>query len=132
MRPPGWMLLIVALLFAPLALAQGDAEAGRELVLGGSHRFSSYALTFRIDEFGPDRSRLRAESRATFPGVTGGGSRRLVLGPRLPAAARRTVALLGDECTVDDGKARRELGYEGRVSVEAGLADLRSASVPRN
>jgi nucleoside-diphosphate-sugar epimerase len=44
-----------------------------------------------------------------------------------PPLDRMTIALLGDECTVDDGKARRDLGYAGRVSVEAGLADLRAA-----
>jgi nucleoside-diphosphate-sugar epimerase len=46
-----------------------------------------------------------------------------------PPLDRMTVALLGDECTVDDGKARRDLGYAGGVSVEAGLAELRAAPV---
>jgi nucleoside-diphosphate-sugar epimerase len=33
--------------------------------------------------------------------------------------------LIGGEVTVDDSKARRELGYAGRVSREAGLAELK-------
>jgi hypothetical protein len=53
---------------------------GRELALEGRHRFSTYALTFRLDPAGPDRTRLRAESRATFPGVLGATYRALVLG----------------------------------------------------
>lgn len=51
-----------------------------KLVLAGRHRFSSYALTFRIDELAAGRSRLRAESRAAFPGLTGTVYRMLVIG----------------------------------------------------
>ena len=58
------------------------AVPGRELALEGRHRFSTYALTFRLDPAGPDRTRLRAESCATFPGVLGGTYRALVLGTR--------------------------------------------------
>jgi hypothetical protein len=53
---------------------------GRELVLQGRHRFASYALIFRIEHIGPRRSRLRAESRAVFPGRAGRLYRRLVIG----------------------------------------------------
>jgi hypothetical protein len=70
---------------------------GRELVLGGRHRFSSYALIFRLAPAGPGRSRLTAETRATFPGPAGALYRLLVLGTgghavgvrRLLAAVRR-------------------------------------------
>ncbi|MEU6679011.1 hypothetical protein [Streptomyces sp. NPDC046925] len=73
----------------PRPLAEGStlpgfgvvaAVPGRELVLEGHHRFSSYALIFRIEHLGPGRSRLRAESRAVFPGPAGGLYRRLVIG----------------------------------------------------
>ncbi|MEV2194553.1 hypothetical protein AB0I02_26715 [Streptomyces phaeochromogenes] len=90
----------------PRPLAEGStlpgfrvaaAVPGRELVLGGRHRFSSYALIFRLEPAGPDRSRLTAETRATFPGPAGGLYRLLVLGTgghavavrRLLAAVRR-------------------------------------------
>jgi hypothetical protein len=53
---------------------------GSELVLAGRHRFSSYALIFRLEPVGSDRSRLRAESRAAFPGWPGGIYRLLVIG----------------------------------------------------
>lgn len=56
------------------------AVPGRELVLTGRHRFSSYALTFRLEETGAGRSLLRAESRAVFPGPAGGVYRALVIG----------------------------------------------------
>jgi hypothetical protein len=61
----------------PRPLAEGStfpgfrvvaAVPGRELVLEGRHRFSSYALIFRLEHVSPGRSRLRAESRAAFPG----------------------------------------------------------------
>jgi hypothetical protein len=70
---------------------------GQKLVLQGRHRFSSYALIFRLDPSGPGRSRLRAETRAAFPGLAGGLYRWLVIGTgghvvgmrRLLAAIRR-------------------------------------------
>ncbi|HYN96630.1 MAG TPA: hypothetical protein VES42_22535 [Pilimelia sp.] len=73
------------------------ALPGRELVLEGSHRFSAYALIFRLEPAGPGRSRLRAETRATFPGLAGGLYRRAVVGTgghvlvmrRMLAAVRR-------------------------------------------
>jgi hypothetical protein len=74
-----------------------SAIPGRELVLAGRHRFSSYALIFRLDQIGPERSRLRAETRAVFPGLMGGLYRLLVIGTgghvvgmrRLLSAVRR-------------------------------------------
>ena len=51
-----------------------------ELVLEGHHRFSSYALSFRVEHLRPGRSRLRAETRAAFPGVAGRAYRLLVIG----------------------------------------------------
>jgi hypothetical protein len=73
------------------------ASPHHELVLAGRHRFSSYALIFRLDEVGPRRSRLCAESRAAFPAVLGRLYRLLVVGTgghvlgvrRLLAAIRR-------------------------------------------
>jgi hypothetical protein len=58
------------------------AERPRELALVGGHRFSDYALIFRLDELGDGRTRLRAETRAVFPGVKGGVYRTLVIGTR--------------------------------------------------
>ncbi|MCX4918578.1 hypothetical protein [Streptomyces sp. NBC_00687] len=90
----------------PRPLAAGSALPGfhvtsalpdRELVLEGGHRFSSYALVFRIERTGRGRSALTAETRAVFPGATGGLYRRLVVGTgghtwatrRLLASVRR-------------------------------------------
>lgn len=50
------------------------------LGLSGQHRFSRYALVFRIDELSASRSRLRAETRAEFPGLKGRAYRTLVIG----------------------------------------------------
>ncbi|MFE9137037.1 hypothetical protein [Streptomyces sp. NPDC007355] len=52
---------------------------GQELALEGRHRFSVYRLVFRIDELPDGRSRLRAETRAAFPGAAGRVYRLLVI-----------------------------------------------------
>src|SRR4051794_11770653 len=44
------------------------AEPMRKLVLRGRHRFSSYALTFRLQAVDAHRTRIAAETRAAFPG----------------------------------------------------------------
>lgn len=44
-----------------------------------------------------------------------------------PPLTRMTVATIGQAMTFDDAKARRELGYEGGTSREAGLEALRAA-----
>lgn len=73
----------------PRPLAEGSTIPGfrvvaavpaAELVLAGRHRFSSYALIFRLEQVTAGRSRLRAESRAAFPGLAGGVYRLLVIG----------------------------------------------------
>lgn len=43
-----------------------------------------------------------------------------------PPLTRVVVALIGHEVTVDDAKARRELGYRGAVTIDAGLAEMRA------
>ncbi|MET9734999.1 hypothetical protein ABZZ79_31460 [Streptomyces sp. NPDC006458] len=73
----------------PRPLAEGSALAGfrvaaavpgHELALVGRHRFSSYALVFRLDEVGEAQTRVRAETRARFPGPAGAVYRGLVIG----------------------------------------------------
>lgn len=49
-----------------------------------------------------------------------------------PPITRVSVSVIGEEVTVDDGKARRELGYQGHVTVEAGLRDLAGAPPTAN
>ncbi|RSS51290.1 hypothetical protein [Streptomyces sp. WAC01280] len=72
----------------PRPLAEGSAfpgfrvagfVPGRELALRGRHRFSTYSLVFRIEDLGDGRSRLRAETRAAFPGAAGRVYRLLVI-----------------------------------------------------
>jgi hypothetical protein len=52
------------------------------LALLGSHRFSRYALVFRVDAMENGSSRVRAETRAEFPGAKGRAYRALVIGTR--------------------------------------------------
>ncbi|MDX2094062.1 MAG: NAD-dependent epimerase/dehydratase family protein [Kofleriaceae bacterium] len=44
----------------------------------------------------------------------------------VPPISKTALAVMGHEVTVDDTKARRELGYTGKVTREAGLADMRT------
>ena len=67
------------------------SEAPTELALEGAHRFSRYALIFRIDDLGGARSRLRAETRADFPGAHGRLYRALVIGTRGHVLAVRRI-----------------------------------------
>jgi hypothetical protein len=74
------------------------ATPAQELALAGRHHFSRYRLTFRLDDLGAGRTRLRAETRAAFPGLHGRLYRAAVIGTRthvlvttriLKATARR-------------------------------------------
>jgi hypothetical protein len=67
------------------------AERPRELALLGGHRFSGYALIFRIDDLGAGRTRLRAETRAEFPGLKGRLYRAMVIGTRGHVLATRRL-----------------------------------------
>lgn len=42
-----------------------------------------------------------------------------------PPLTKTAFALMAHEVTVDDGKARRELGYKGAKTLDAGLAEMR-------
>lgn len=69
------------------------AEVSRPelLVYEGRHRFSRYMLTYRIDPLGPCRSRVRAETRAAFPGPVGSAYRTIVIGTRMHVVALRRM-----------------------------------------
>lgn len=76
----------------------------------------------------PDRSVPR---RLAWWGATAGEAawRALPL-PGQPPLTRMSVATIGQTMTFDDGKARRELGYEAQVARDEGLAELeRTADV---
>jgi hypothetical protein len=84
----------------PRPLAEGSALPGfhvaaasppGELALAGSHRFSSYALIFRLDELEGGSTRVRAETRAEFPHLKGSVYRALVIGTRLHVLATRRI-----------------------------------------
>jgi catechol 2,3-dioxygenase-like lactoylglutathione lyase family enzyme len=75
-----------------------------EIALEGRHRFSTYRLTFRVDQHGASESRLRAETRASFPGFAGECYRRVVIASgghailvgRLLSGVRRKSELAAD------------------------------------
>ncbi len=63
----------------------------RLLVLAGSHHFSDYALSFRLEPLGAVRTRVIAETRAVFPGFKGRAYRALVIGTRMHVLVVRRV-----------------------------------------
>ena len=84
----------------PRPLARGSAfpgfhvdaaEPGVELALAGRHRFSTYMLTFRLEDAGPSRTKLVAETRAAFPGLKGSVYRALVIGTRMHVLVTRRI-----------------------------------------
>ncbi len=85
------------------------AERPTQLGLAGSHRFSDYALIFRLDELGAGRTRLRAETRAVFPGLRGRVYRTLVIGTRGHVlVTRRLLGAIGRRAERADASARAE------------------------
>ncbi len=67
-----------------------EAEPPSTLALVGAHRFSNYALIFRLD--GDDGgTTLRAETRAEFPGLRGSAYRALVIGTRMHVLVTRRL-----------------------------------------
>lgn len=66
------------------------AVAPSVLALLGEHRFSSYALIFRVERTASG-TRLRAETRAEFPGTKGRVYRALVIGSRGHVLAVRRI-----------------------------------------
>jgi hypothetical protein len=65
-----------------LGFRVADAKPPHLLGLEGEHRFSRYRLTFSVDDLGGGRARVRAETRANFPGMFGKLYRMLVIGTR--------------------------------------------------
>ena len=63
----------------------------RLLVMAGSHHFSDYALSFRLEPLGAVRTRVIAETRAVFPGLKGRAYRALVIGTRMHVLVVRRV-----------------------------------------
>jgi nucleoside-diphosphate-sugar epimerase len=65
--------------------------------------------------------------------AAGGGTGALWRTLRLPGGPPVDLAMvrgIGEECTLRDDRARLELGYEGHVTREQGLAELRSEYTP--
>jgi len=97
----------------PRPLAEGSsipgfavarAVPGSELALVGRHRYSEYALLFRLAADG-GATRVRAETRARFPGASGRLYRAAVIGSRMHVLV--TMRLLGAVKRRAESAARR-------------------------
>ncbi|WP_217208530.1 hypothetical protein [Streptomyces sp. AC550_RSS872] len=83
------------------------AIPGKELSVAGSHPFSTYALIFRLEEAGADRTWVRAETRAEFPGPAGRLYRLLVIGTGGHAlVVRRMLTTVGKRAAKGRGELR--------------------------
>jgi hypothetical protein len=67
------------------------AERPQMLALAGSHRFSDYALIFRLEDLPNNHTRLRAETKAAFPGFKGRIYRTVVIGTRVHVLVTRRL-----------------------------------------
>lgn len=84
---------------------------------------------------GVDGEAASISGRVARAAAAGGALRRALPLPGRPSVDLATVRSVGETCTLRDSLARRELGYEGQLSRERGLAELRSgyssAGTPR-
>jgi hypothetical protein len=64
----------------PPGFAPETVTPPERLALKGRHPFSVYRLVFELDDDGPDQTRLRALTWASFPGLHGKLYRALVIG----------------------------------------------------
>jgi len=94
-----------------------EARPPSRLALAGRHRFSRYALVFELEAAGADRTRIRAETRAAFPGALGRVYQALVIGTgghRL--VVRRLLGLIEERASRDRAAyGPRNLSSERRV-----------------
>lgn len=79
-RADTWAALLRRLGGPPVGFAIGERTAPERLVLQGRHPFSTYQWIFELDEVAPDRTRLRSQTWAEFPGLHGKIYRALVIG----------------------------------------------------
>lgn len=109
---------------ALLAAERGDGGQAYFLTDGKPVHFRSF-ITRLLATAGVEpgtRSMPRWTARALSWGVE--GIWRALRIRRKPPLTRVAVRLIGEEVTVDDARARRELGYQGHMSIEAGLSAM--------
>jgi hypothetical protein len=83
-----------------------EAEELATLALAGEHRFSRYALIFRLQDLGTSGTRLAAETRADFPGIKGNLYRGLVIGTRAHVVVTRSLLAAVQRRTLADARVR--------------------------
>ena len=96
---------------------------------GASTNWTDYAALLATRGIVPDAGSISGRVARAAGGGTGALWRTL----RLPGGPPVDLALvrgIGEECTLRDDRARLELGYEGHVTREQGLAELRSEYTP--
>ncbi|MEZ0364011.1 hypothetical protein ACAG26_09980 [Mycobacterium sp. pUA109] len=75
----------------PVGFALAEATPPQRLVLKGRHPFAVYRWVFELDELGPQRTRVRSQTWAAFPGPHGKVYRALVIGTGAHRVAVRLI-----------------------------------------
>jgi nucleoside-diphosphate-sugar epimerase len=114
-------------------LAAADRGRGGEVYFvtdGAPVPFRTFATDLLATRgIAPDAGSVSGRVARAAAGGTGAVWRTLRL-PGGPPVDLATVRVVGEECTLRDDRARLELGYEGHVTREQGLAELRSDYTP--
>jgi nucleoside-diphosphate-sugar epimerase len=114
-------------------LAAADRGRGGEVYFvtdGAPVPFRTFATDLLATRgIAPDAGSVSGRVARAAAGGTGAVWRTLRL-PGGPPVDLATVRVIGEECTLRDDRARLELGYEGHVTREQGLAELRSDYTP--
>ena len=71
--------------------AIAETRPNELLSLRGRHRFSRYQLDFALEPLAGDRTRVRAVTRAVFPGPHGRAYRAAVIGTRMHVLVTRRM-----------------------------------------
>ncbi|MBL8678889.1 MAG: NAD-dependent epimerase/dehydratase family protein [Myxococcales bacterium] len=110
-----------------LALEHGRGGEAYFVVDDGTRTMRSFlsALAETQGVALPDRSAPSAVVRPLSALIE--GTWRLVGAKRTPPMTRFAIAMMSSSITIDDRRARRELGYRPEISVDAGIAAMKAA-----
>lgn len=114
-----------------LALEHGQGGKAYFVVDEGTRTMRSFlsALAETQGVALPDRSTPSAIARPLSALIE--GAWRLVGAKRAPPMTRFAIAMMSSSITIDDRRARQELGYRPEISVEEGLAAMKAPQSAR-
>jgi nucleoside-diphosphate-sugar epimerase len=97
---------------------------------GAPVRFRDFATDLLATQGVPPPAKSVSRSAAGVAALAGDLAWRVLPLRGRPPLTREVLRAIGETCTIRDDKARHELGYEGKVTRERGLAELRAGRNP--